>query len=83
MIDFVNIVCYFIYVIEMIIKISGLGFESYFKDKFNIFDSIVVLVSTTDFAFFFVKDIDINVSAFFTLRAIRILRIIKMVKSWN
>jgi len=40
-----NYVFSFIFVAETIMKLIGLGFKEYFKDKWNQFDFIVVLVS--------------------------------------
>ena len=45
-----NMVFFAIFFIEMIIKFIGLGFKSYFKDHFNTFDFIIVIVSTVDIA---------------------------------
>lgn len=78
-----NLICYFIYVAEMVVKLLGMGFLYYFSDKFNIFDSIVVAISTTDFIFLFVSSTSVDIKAFNALRAVRILRVIKMVKSWS
>jgi hypothetical protein len=33
---------------EMVIKLIGLGFKLYVKDKFNIFDCVIVMVSTIE-----------------------------------
>ena len=39
-----------VFVLEMIIKLIGLGPKSYFKDSFNSFDCIIVCVSIIDFS---------------------------------
>lgn len=44
----INIVFFVIFLVELILIISGLGFRTYFKDRFNIFDCFVVLVSCID-----------------------------------
>jgi len=33
---------------EMIMKMMGLGVKNYVKDKFNLFDAIVVMLSLVD-----------------------------------
>jgi len=47
-IEIANLVFYFIFLAEMFIKLMGLGFRSYFKDSYNIFDFLIVLLSTID-----------------------------------
>ena len=39
-----------IFFLEMIIMLIGIGFEEYVKDRFNIFDAIIVLISVPDIA---------------------------------
>jgi hypothetical protein len=46
--EFVNILFSMIFTIEMIIKLLGLRLL-YFKDKWNIFDFLIVLASWFDF----------------------------------
>lgn len=48
-IEQINLFFFFIFVFEMILKMLGLGFKMYFKDTPNLFDFIVVAVSTVDF----------------------------------
>jgi len=36
------------FAIEMIIKLVGLGFKLYAKDKFNIFDGVIVIISSVE-----------------------------------
>jgi voltage-gated sodium channel len=45
------LVFYTIFVVELIFKLGGLGFKEYFKDKFNAFDFLIVVVSSIDVAF--------------------------------
>lgn len=42
-------VFYFVFLLEMIIKMAGLGFKSYFKDTMNVYDFIIVVLSSFDF----------------------------------
>ena len=37
-----------IFTVEMVIKLSGLGFRWYIRDRFNIFDAMIVFVNTVD-----------------------------------
>jgi hypothetical protein len=43
-----NAAFYTIFLVEMIIKLLGLGFKEYIKDNYNKFDSIIVIMSTID-----------------------------------
>ena len=36
------------FVLEMIIKLIGLGFKEYARDSFNIFDAVIVILSLVD-----------------------------------
>lgn len=36
------------FVIEMVIKLIGLGFREYGKDSFNLFDAFIVVLSLVD-----------------------------------
>lgn len=61
----------------MVVKIFALGFESYLSENFNIFDSIVVIVSFVELAS---SNEGGGLSVF---RAFRLLRIFKIVRSWK
>lgn len=37
-----------LFVIELVIKLAGLGFSGYFMDSFNVYDCIIVLASLLD-----------------------------------
>ena len=39
----------FCFVVEMIIKMLGLGMKNYARDRFNIFDAVIVIASVTEF----------------------------------
>eukprot|EP01083_Nonionella_stella_P298210 1012462_1 len=70
------------FVLEMIIKIAGLGFQNYWNDKFNRFDAIIACLSIVEYL--------IEKAAVFTvirafravrsLRMIRVLRVVKIVR---
>ena len=48
LLEYINLFFYAIFFIEMIIKLIGFGIKHYFRDFFNIFDFIVVIISTID-----------------------------------
>jgi len=43
-----NIFFFFIFLMEMIIKMNGNGLIVYFKNSFNVFDFIVIAISLID-----------------------------------
>jgi len=45
---YINFVFFGVFLIEMIIKHIGLGYKSYFKETSNVFDFVIVVVSTAD-----------------------------------
>ena len=63
----------------MIIKLIGLGFKEYIKDKFNIFDAFVILLNTVDIV---LSQLNHNSSngALSVFRGFRVLRLLKLVK---
>jgi hypothetical protein len=65
-----------VFAAEMLLKIFGLGIKAYVKDGFNDFDAIVVIVGLLDFA-------NLGSKAITVMRAFRLLRIFKIVRSWT
>jgi hypothetical protein len=39
---------YWIFLLEMIIKLTGFGVQQYLMDKFNKFDGFIVIISTVE-----------------------------------
>ena len=64
----------------MVIKLIGLGPRNYVKDKYNIFDAVIVIISIIDWVIFHIPGIDAGpfLNGF---RALRLLRIFKLTKS--
>lgn len=48
--DNINLSFYSVFAFEMVIKLLGLGFKYYFKDRFNFFDFVIVAISSVDVA---------------------------------
>ncbi len=71
-----------VFIAELVIKLTGLGFKAFFLDKFNSFDSFVVLTSVGDLLISNLMT-NYNVGALTALRAFRLLRIFKLAKSWK
>jgi hypothetical protein len=70
---------------EMLLKIFGLGFRGYVSDGFNIFDGLIVLFGKNFIIISGILELSklIQSSGITVLRAFRLLRIFKIVKSWS
>ena len=71
-----NIAFTAIFVIEMILKLIAFGPDGYVKDNMNIFDGIIVFFSIVEL-------IAGGGGALSVLRAFRMLRILKLARSWK
>jgi len=47
--DQINSVSTFVFIVEMLIKIIGLGLKTYLSDGMNLFDCVVCIVSLIEF----------------------------------
>ena len=70
----VNLVFTIIFAIEMLIKLVGLGPKDYVKDRFNVFDAIIVTLGFIEFS------IGSSNSSLTALRTARIFRVLKLVR---
>lgn len=68
----INLAFTVIFTAEVVIKIIGLGFRSFCREKFNIFDLVIVIVSLVEIS------LSDNGGAFSALRAFRLFRIFKL-----
>ena len=74
--------CFFV---EMIFKIIGLGIRGYLRDRFNLFDCFIVILSLVELLMETVSFGD-GISSGGTLsafRAVRLLRVFKLARSWR
>lgn len=76
--EIANYVFTFIFFFEMLLKMFGLGLKTYFADGFNIFDFVIVLLSLVE-----VFQSADDTSGLSVLRAFRLLRIFKIIRSWT
>ena len=61
---------------EMMLKLSGLGIRGYLKDRFNIFDGVIVLFSILELA--------LEGSGLVTVfRTLRLFRVFKLARNWK
>lgn len=62
-----------VFVIEMIMKIFGLGIKEYLRDGFNIFDATIIIIGLLEY-------VGIGQKAITVLRLLRLLRIFKITR---
>ena len=77
--DFFNIIITFIFLAETTLKIVAYGLMRWSKDRYNLFDALVVLISLVELGFWESK----AVSLFRVFRMFRVLRFLKLARSWN
>jgi hypothetical protein len=63
-------------VIELILKLLGLGFKEYLLDRFNWFDGGVVLLSAVDISLIY--SLDYMGSGSGAITALRVLRLVRI-----
>jgi hypothetical protein len=80
--DFFNEVLSYIFIGEMVVKLLGMGIREYCNDSFNIFDGTVVIISIVEMI---VSKLgfDLGGGAISSLRAVRLLRVFKLARSWT
>lgn len=70
-----------IFFVEMIFKLIGLGFTNYKMDPYNLFDAVIVIISLVDWTISRLPGVDAG-AALNAFRALRLLRMMKLSKSW-
>lgn len=76
-----NVILTLLFAIEMVLKITGLGWRGYFADNFNVFDFFIVIGSFVEFIILFVGGG--GSGAISALRTFRLLRVFKLAQSWE
>lgn len=71
------------FVVEMIIKLFGLGFEEYARDSFNLFDAFIVVISMVDMIVTATLSDASPTGALSAFRGVRLLRVFKLARSWS
>ena len=72
-----------VFVVEMIIKMIGLGLKEYARDSFNLFDAFIVVVSFIDMIVLSTVGVEHEKITLTAFRSIRLLRIFKLVRYWS
>lgn len=73
----VDYACTVLFVVEMVLKIRELGMRGYWKRGWNVLDGTVTLLSLPSLAEPFLPDEWMNVSFLLTLRALRLLKLLR------
>jgi len=86
--EIINFVLSTVFAIELFIKLPTLGFRTYVKDPFNVFDAFVVAASVVDVivappAFFGRGVTEGGGSAVTAVRTVRVFRLFKLAKAWK
>ena len=80
-----NNVFVWVFTVEMLAKMIGLGLQNYARDKFNLFDCLIVIVSLVDFTLSITigseGESDSGIMSAF--RALRLLRVVKLARHWK
>lgn len=77
----VNLVFSLVFNVEMIVKLIPLGFRKYFKDRFNIFDFVVVWITNVTMILAAAGAMDSGGSVAPVARAIRITRVLRLLRN--
>eukprot|EP00898_Chlorokybus_atmophyticus_P005588 jgi/Chlat1/602/Chrsp103S00955 len=71
----INLTLTVLFAIEMAIKLLALGFREYLRDKFHVFDGLVVVTSFIELAL-------ASHGSLTSLRVLRVLRFMKLMRQW-
>jgi len=87
----VNLVLTGIFFVEMVGKMIGMGLEHYLKEKANLLDMVIVILSMVDVLIsIYIATVSENTSenletvrsAAIVFRILRLTRVLKLAKSW-
>ena len=81
--DICNYIFTVYFLVEMIIKVTGLGPHAYVSDNFNIFDAIVTIVGVIEMALTLAPNVNASGGPMSVFRAFRLLRIFRLARSWK
>ena len=82
--EYSNLLFTAIFLLEMIIKMIGFGIRGYLRDRFNIFDCLVVIISIADITISFTFEFNVEAGgAISAFRIFRLFRVLKLVKAWK
>ena len=77
-----NLVFFVIFALEMILKLYAMGIRGYVSDRFNVFDGIIVILSTLELILTYAAAGLGTGGVISAFRALRLLRVFKLAKNW-
>ena len=77
-----NVFFTWIFFIEMVLKLIGLGCKNYKADSYNLFDASIVIISMIDWTLSRIPSLNVG-SILNAFRALRLLRMLKLAKAWH
>lgn len=86
--EYSNFVLTICFVVELVLKVAGLGFRQYVKDLFNDFDAFIVIASLIEMvlappSFFNLASNGQALGGLGALRTFRVFRLLKLARSWQ
>ena len=78
LIDTLHYTFLFIYIIELVFKLSEYGLRKYFKESLNRLDFFLVIISLPELFTLFTEIESLNLAFVFTLRSIRLIRVVRL-----
>ncbi|KAE9188792.1 hypothetical protein PF002_g25223 [Phytophthora fragariae] len=77
-----------VFVVEMLLKLAGLGFRQYLRDKFNVFDAVIVLADLIEAAiipplFLGSSHKTSQTGSISLFRAFRLFRVFELARNWK
>lgn len=78
--DIFDALCSLIFLAEMIVKQKTLGFKNYWKNGFNCFDGIIIILSLPSLLTYMLPTLVPNLSFLLVLRMFRIFRFFRLVR---
>lgn len=81
--DVINIVLTIAFFIEMIFRIIGFGLKEYVRDRFNLFDSVIVIMGVVEVILVNFAGISIGLNVLTGFRLLRLFRLFKLARSWE
>ena len=83
MAEIINTIIAVYFLIEMVIKIVGLGWRGYISDRMHLFDGVVALAGMIELLIVIDGAISGVGGSLYVFRIFRLLRIFKLSRSWN
>ena len=81
--EWINIGFTCAFFVEMVLRILGVGFRGYARDRFNLFDAFLVIVGIIEIILNQGLQISSGLGAITVFRSFRLFRIFKLARSWT